>query len=240
MHFIAIADRKVYLTFGKFKHYHYSAQLWKNVLVLPSRHTEEKVSEITKYNSEAMKMGGVELLPRDSSVDGCRYSAWWLSKYHVNDRCWQKLRVAVSHINYDYTKESGTRYIPVFVNSDWNTVQAKWDDLILHARSYPYAEQSEIPNKFPQSVYCISIYDDVNNSNTFIRWLFGRVSIGYTEMTKSHPGRTVPVNIPDRYFQGHVFCSSDSPPPLVTGTRCRLLDIPSRIFNCTFLGVSSS
>ncbi len=68
--------------------------------------------------------------------------------------------------------------------------------MISKAKTYPYAEQPGPIAKYPQSIYCfdfyvdvavdvdfgvyfdvdVDVYFDVNNSNTFIRWLFDRMS----------------------------------------------------------------
>ena len=226
MHFIAIADRNVDYLAPIF--YHYSAQLWKNVLVLQNRQTEEEVSVLKMFNPMASKEGGVELL-RQSSVGGCSFRAWWLRTYILDKtECWENQGVALSYIRYE---ERGTKYIPVFVNSDWSKVESKWNELVHQAQNYPYAEQrGKAISKFPQSVYCIG--DDVNNSNTFIRWLFTSVSIRYREMRKLHPGRISPRPITNNNFQGKVFCASDSPPSLVTGSVCRSLTLKSTVFSC--------
>ena len=226
VHFIAIAHRPV--EFGnQTLVYHYSAQLWKNVLVLPRRQTEEKVSVLKQFNPDATKEGGVELLRETASIDGCNYRAWLLHKYQFLFPCWNNTGIALSYIQYKYERgieyiplyERGIEYIPLYVDSEWSKVEAKWYELIRQAGKYTYAEQSGTSvSRFPQSVYCFG--SDVNNSNTFIRWLFTSVSIEYTEMRWFHPGRISPEEIPDRFFNGQVFCSSDDPPPPVTGVEC--------------------
>jgi hypothetical protein len=229
VHFIAIADRIV--SGQPLPVYHYSAQLWKNVLVLPNKQNEDKVSVLKRFNPQARKEGGVDLLRRPSQ-SGCNFRAWRLRTYGLTQKteCWENQGVAISYINYE--EERGTKYIPVFVSTDWSKVQSKWNELILQARNYPYAEQTGSPvSRFPQSVYCIGF--DVNNSNTFIRWLFKSVSIKYKEMRKSHPGRISPRAIPSSSFQGRVFCSSESPPALVTGSECPAGALKTTVFRCT-------
>ena len=218
MHFIAVAHSPVKLLYQKL-FYHYSAQLWKNVLVLPRRQTEEKVSVLEEFNPDATKEGGVELLPK-TSIDGCNYRAWLLRKYSLFlSPCWKNTDVALSYIHYK--DENGTEFIPLYVDSEWSKVEAKWNVLIRQARKYPYAEQiGSSVSRFPQSIYCFVPTGDMNNSNTFIRWLFKSVSIEFIDMRRFHPGYKVPKDISSRFFQGQEFCSSDDSPPTVSGVEC--------------------
>lgn len=206
VHFIAIADRYLAPTI-----YHYSAQLWKNVLVLP--HTkEESVAKLTMCNPQARKMGEVELLT-NCSGSNCEFASWWLHKYVFGRHCWKIRHVTLAFIHYGADEKTGsTQYIPLYIDRDWGKVEGKWQAILSFARNYPHAEQtgSTKINRFPQSIYCLG--DDVNNSNTFVRWLFDSVGIAYNEMSGCHPGRSRPRPVPDEYFYGDVFCSSDPPP----------------------------
>ena len=190
---------------------------------------------LVNSNPQARKMGGVELITNCSKPD-CRFKTWWLHKHWFGRHCWRSEHVTLAFITYE-ERLGGTQYIPLFVDSDWGKVEAKWEEILGYARNYPYAEQLERGSlkisRFPQSVYCLG--DDVNNSNTFIRWLFISAGIIFDEMTGCHPGRDRPREVPTEYFQGDVFCPSDSASTLVTGKTCSGWRPASQKFKCTRL-----
>ena len=178
--FIAVADRAVEGTLGAF--YHYSIEYWICPCP-PDSNAETSISDFLSKHPTASRAGGVQLM---------REGGWKVLRKKGNDS--KVENTAISRIEY---RDSGTSFEVVYTGNP-DDVKGRWDSINQAASSYPYAEQPGASiSHWPNSRYDIG--NDVNNSNTFVRYIVGGAGMSMQEMSGSHPGRDTPIPIPDDY-----------------------------------------
>ncbi len=179
IYLIVVGDRPVQNTLGMA--YHYSLELWKaRPGSIPIGENFDRPDFESQYAGSQF-IEGVELL-RDGD--------WRV--YEYDDDQWDEEGVAVSVISYD---PKSTNVMPI-LRGDEATVSATWAKALGAAKSYGFAEQKGFDGEFqnwPNSRYEIYTFDEVNNSNTFVRWLVDTIGLTMSEMTGPHPGRMQPV-----------------------------------------------
>ena len=79
----------------------------------------------------------------------------------------------------------------------------KWQEVVQHAGSYPYAEpigsvRGQRPINFPDSKYFLP---PGNNSNSFARWVLTEASIPIPNLTGFFPGAYLPSDVPDSDYR---------------------------------------
>jgi hypothetical protein len=200
IYLIMVADRPVQNTGGLF--YHYSLEYWVSNVDVTLKENWDR-PDFEEAHEGSAQLEAVELL---------REGGW--SAYLYNEerwtaagagtavipikvpRGWSEESVGISVIHYS---SSSTNVLALYKGNQ-EDVKAKWDRAISLAKVYPYAEQNGFNGNFrnwPSSIYLIG--NNVNNSNTFVRYLVKGMGLEMTEMTGSHPGRNSPSPVTDVY-----------------------------------------
>ena len=101
--------------------------------------------------------------------------------------------VNISYISYN--TDTGNTVKPLLIG-ERPIIEAKFSQLLQWSNSYDYAEQTiafSAVTHWRNSWY--EIGDNVNNSNTFVKYALSSNQIPYSKMNGSHPGRDVPLPV---------------------------------------------
>lgn len=209
-HFIAVGDRGVAGTPVVF---HYSLEYWEcGGDFTPLQHVDgftptEVVAKCKALDPAAQpqKLGEVELLAR---------TGWevWAGVVNLLDsgKSWIKQDVWIAEIVYSGT--AATELMPIFTGSE-DEIEAKWEEIIGIAESYPWAEQPGFATGPTFAKWPASMYEPLQtNSNTFIRYLVAQSGLSMVELDGSHPGNDTPSQNTDTDLGGNLtFYAAQTP-----------------------------